>query len=273
MKDWSEFLEEAKKHIPEKIECEIKMISSVSSLTRFANSHIHQNVEEEVGEIYLTIHKNGKTITLNSNITSIDSPKSFIEKALMDVDNSPEDQGWAGIPERDLSYSGYQEFESKNPEERADKVREFIEAGKDLNAAGYCSTSVDNYFVWNTNGLESSDSTTSAFIDGIFRTDTSSGSSHRGGRTLEDIESREVGLEAYKLSKDSQNPEDIDPGKYEVVLGPEAVSTILVFLGVYGFNAKSKIEGTSPIQLDSQQFDEKITLIDDPYRDLSLIHI
>ena len=129
---------------------------------------------------------------------------------------------------------------------------------------------MDNYFVWNTNGLESSDSTTSAFIDGIFRTDTSSGSSHRGGRTLEDIESREVGLEAYKLSKDSQNPEDIDPGKYEVVLGPEAVSTILVFLGVYGFNAKSKIEGTSPIQLDSQQFDEKITLIDDPYRDNAL---
>ena len=120
MKDWSEFLEEAKKHIPEKIECEIKMISSVSSLTRFANSHIHQNVEEEAGEIYLTIHKNGKTITLTSNITSIDSPKSFIEKALMDVDNSPEDQGWAGIPEKDLSYSGYQEFESKNPEERAD---------------------------------------------------------------------------------------------------------------------------------------------------------
>ena len=270
MKDWKEFLEEAKKHIPENIECEIKMISSINSLTRFANSHIHQNVEEEVGEIYLTIHKNAKTISLNSNITSIDSPKSFIEKALTEVDSSPDDEGWAGIPEKELSYNGYQEFESKNPEQRADKVKEFIEAGKDLNAAGYCSTSVDNYFVWNTNGLESSDSTTSAFIDGIFRTDTSSGSSHRGASSLEDIESGEVGLEAFELSKNSQNPEDIDPGKYEVVLGPEAVSTILVFLAVYGFNAKSKIEGTSPIQLNTQQFDEKITLVDAPYRDKAL---
>ena len=270
MKDWKEFFEEAKKHIPENIECEIKMISSINSLTRFANSHIHQNVEEEVGEIYLTIHKNAKTISLNSNITSIDSPKSFIEKALTEVDSSPDDEGWAGIPEKELSYNGYQEFESKNPEQRADKVKEFIEAGKDLNAAGYCSTSVDNYFVWNTNGLESSDSTTSAFIDGIFRTDTSSGSSHRGASSLEDIESGEVGLEAFELSKNSQNPEDIDPGKYEVVLGPEAVSTILVFLAVYGFNAKSKIEGTSPIQLNTQQFDEKITLVDDPYRDKAL---
>ena len=270
MKALKENLEEETKHIPENIECEIKMISSINSLTRFANSHIHQNVEEEVGEIYLTIHKNAKTISLNSNITSIDSPKSFIEKALTEVDSSPDDEGWAGIPEKELSYNGYQEFESKNPEQRADKVKEFIEAGKDLNAAGYCSTSVDNYFVWNTNGLESSDSTTSAFIDGIFRTDTSSGSSHRGASSLEDIESGEVGLEAFELSKNSQNPEDIDPGKYEVVLGPEAVSTILVFLAVYGFNAKSKIEGTSPIQLNTQQFDEKITLVDDPYRDKAL---
>jgi len=270
VKDWNNFLEEAKKYIPKGIECEIKMISAVNSLTRFANSHIHQNVEEEVADVYLTIHKDDKTITLNSNISSIDSPKSFIEKALAGVDSSPDDQGWAGMPESKYSFNGYKEIEPRKPQERADKVKNFIEVGKDFNAAGYCSTSVDHYFVWNTNGLESSDSTTSAFIDGIFRTDTSSGSSHRGATSLEDIDSETAGLEAFKLSKDSQNPEDIDPGKYEVVLGPEAVSTILVFLGVYGFNAKSKIEGTSPIQLDSQQFDEKLTLIDDPYRDKSL---
>ena len=270
MKDWNQFLEEAKKHIPKSIDCEIKMISSINSLTRFANSHIHQNVEEEVADIYLTVHKDDKTITLNSNITSIDSPKSLIDKALAEVENSPNDTGWAGMPESDSSFNGYKEIEPKNPEERAGKVKDFIEVGKDFNAAGYCSTSVDHYFVWNTNGLESSDSTTSAFIDGIFRTETSSGSSHRGGTSLEDIDSETAGIEAFKLAKDSQNPKDIDPGKYEVVLGPEAVSTILVFLGVYGFNARSKIEGTSPIQMNSQQFDEKLTLIDDPHRDKSL---
>ena len=218
------------------------MISSTNSLTRFANSHIHQNVEEEVADIYLTVHKDDKTITLNSNITSIDSPKSLIDKALAEVENSPNDTGWAGMPESDSSFNSYKEIEPKNPEERAGKVKDFIEVGKDFNAAGYCSTSVDHYFVWNTNGLESSDSTTSAFIDGIFRTETSSGSSHRGGTSLEDIDSETAGIEAFKLAKDSQNPKDIDPGKYEVVLGPEAVSTILVFLGVYGFNARSKID-------------------------------
>ena len=148
MKDWNNFLQESKKHIPKGIECEVKMISSINSLTRFANSHIHQNVEEEVADIYLTIHKNGKTITLNSNITSIDSPKNFIEKALAGAENSPDDEGWAGMPESKYSFDGYKEFASKQPEERADKVQQFIEVGKDFNAAGYCSTSVDNYFVW-----------------------------------------------------------------------------------------------------------------------------
>ena len=204
MKDWNQFLEEAKKHIPKSIDCEIKMISSTNSLTRFANSHIHQNVEEEVADIYLTVHKDDKTITLNSNITSIDSPKSLIDKALAEVENSPNDTGWAGMPESDSSFNSYKEIEPKNPEERAGKVKDFIEVGKDFNAAGYCSTSVDHYFVWNTNGLESSDSTTSAFIDGIFRTDTSSGSSHRGATSLEEIDS-----ERKWLNSDFQKSEFI----------------------------------------------------------------
>ena len=33
MKDWSEFLEEAKKHIPEKIECEIE-VNEVDEMKR-----------------------------------------------------------------------------------------------------------------------------------------------------------------------------------------------------------------------------------------------
>ena len=109
-----------------------------------------------------------------------------------------------------------------------------------MNAAGYCSTSVNNYFVWNSNGLNSSDTNTSSFIDGIFRTETSAGSSHRGAQELEKIDATEAGQEASYLAKEGQNPVDIDPGKYEVLLGNEAVSTILVFLAVYGFNAKSE---------------------------------
>jgi len=270
MKIWKDFLNETIKHIPSNIECEVKMMNSKSSLTRFANSHIHQNVEEETSDIFLTLHKNKRTITLISNLTSIVNPKSFIERAMKDVENNSLDNNWAGVPEKSFNYEGYKEIKEESPDRRAEKVKDFIKSGSALNAAGYCSTSVDNYFVWNSNNLNSSDTSTSSFIDGIFRTETSAGSSHRGAQRLENIDAVAAGQEAATLAIDSENPTDIEPGKYEVVLGNEAVSTILVFLAVYGFNAKNKIDGMSPINIDENQFDKNITLYDDPFRDDSI---
>ena len=264
MKIWDDFLEEAKENLSSGIECEIKMMHSKSALTRFANSHIHQNVDEESAEVYLTIHKDNKTTTVSSNITAIKDVKEFIKKAEKSINNSPIDKGWAGLADKNNSYIETKNFQESTPEERAIKVKEFISKGNELNSAGYCSTSISKYFAWNTNGLNSSDSSSSAFIDGIFRTESSAGSSHRGGITLSDIEAERAGSEAAKLAKDSENPEDIEPGNYEVILGHEAVSTILVFLGVYGFNAKSKIDGMSPINIDENQFDSQINIFDTP---------
>ena len=104
------------------------------------------------------------------------------------MEDSPIDKGWSGLPDKSNSYNGYKDLEESTPDDRAKVVKEFIDEGKSMNAAGYCSTYINNYFVWNSNGLHSSDSSSSAFIDGIFRTDTSAGSSHRGDQTLTSLE-------------------------------------------------------------------------------------
>ena len=52
MKIWDNLIDDIGKLIPADVECEIKMINSTESLTRFANSHIHQNVEEELTDIF-----------------------------------------------------------------------------------------------------------------------------------------------------------------------------------------------------------------------------
>ena len=58
---------------------------SKSALTRFANSHIHQNVDEESADVFLTIHKDGKTISRSKNITGIKSSKEFVKEAPCDI--------------------------------------------------------------------------------------------------------------------------------------------------------------------------------------------
>ena len=270
MKIWEDLLQDIEKNIPSGTECELKMMHSKSALTRFANSQIHQNVDEESADVFLTLHKDSKTITISANLTALKNPMEFVSKAMDSLKSSPIDKGWAGLPDSSESLSGLSKIDESTPDERANKVKEFVSEGKQMNAAGYCSSYTNNYFVWNTNGLNSSDSSSSAFIDGIFRTESSAGSSHRGGILLSDIKAQQAGNEAAKLAIDGENPEDIEPGNYEVILGHEAVSTILVFLGVYGFNAKSKIDGMSPINLDEKQFDEQINLIDTPEDDDSI---
>ena len=46
MNIWTELLNDFQKNIPSNVECELKMMHSKSALTRFANSHIHQNVDD-----------------------------------------------------------------------------------------------------------------------------------------------------------------------------------------------------------------------------------
>ena len=215
---WREFLDDLQKNIPNNVECEVKMMHSKSALTRFANSQIHQNVDEESADVYLTIHKDGKTISRTKNITAVKNSKEFMKEALESLEESPKDTTWAGLTSKTDTYEGFQETQEVNPDERANLVKDFVKEGRDMNAAGYCSTYLNNFFVWNTNGLNSSDTSSSAFIDGIFRTDTSAGSSHRGAVDIKDLDASQTGKEAAKLAVDSQNPIDIDPWKYEVIL-------------------------------------------------------
>ena len=79
MKIWDNLIDDVGKLIPAGVECEIKMINSTESLTRFANSHIHQNVEEELTDIFLTFHADGKTTNLNLNITSMGSIEDMVK--------------------------------------------------------------------------------------------------------------------------------------------------------------------------------------------------
>ena len=105
MKIWENLVEDTEKIVPSDVQCEIKMINSTESLTRFANSHIHQNVEEEITDVYLTFHSGGKTTNLNLNITSLRSIDEVVKKALSELANNPKDSNWPGLASKEKSLS------------------------------------------------------------------------------------------------------------------------------------------------------------------------
>ena len=82
MKIWEDLLQDIEKNIPSDTECELKMMHSKSALTRFANSQIHQNVDEESADVFLTLHNDSKTVTMSTNLTALKNPKEFVSKAM-----------------------------------------------------------------------------------------------------------------------------------------------------------------------------------------------
>ena len=132
MKIWTDFLKNFQENIPNSVECELKMMHSKSALTRFANSQIHQNVDEESADVYLTVHKDGKTLSRSKNITAIKSSKEFIEEALDSLEESPEDTTWAGLTSKTDSHDGYLEKHEPSPDERANLVKDFVKLDNDV---------------------------------------------------------------------------------------------------------------------------------------------
>ena len=65
------------------------------------------------------------------------------------------------------------------------------------------------------------------------------------GQFAEDVDAEAVGSRASRKAVDSQNPVDLDPGRYDVVLEPAAVSTLVGFLQYLGFGGRMLVEDRS----------------------------
>lgn len=250
--------------VGDRAEAEVRVSGGTASLTRFANSFIHQNVGEEGESVALKVVVDGRVSTAITN--RMDTLDKVVDDVIEAARHQPVDEDWPGLaaPTEAPESLHYDEATAgASPQERAAVVSDFVAQGPDMRGAGYCDTSATEVVMANSAGLRMEGRATSATVDGIHQTDTSAGSGHATAYRLADLDGSAVGALAASRAKRSSEPYDTKPGEYEVVLSPEAVSTIAVFLAVYGFNAKMKIDGQSFMKIGEQQLDESVNIWDD----------
>ena len=258
--------------VGDRAEAQVTTHQSRPALTRFANSFIHQNVGEAGVNVNLKValpaDAGGGCRVATASTTRADSAglAALVEGTLAAAALRPVDPDWPGVappapvPEVDHHDPA---TEAATPDERARRVRAFVDAGPGLRAAGYCDTDGGTIAFANSAGQRAEGRSTRATIDGIHQTADSAGSGHTTGARLGDLDATGVGAAAADRALRSQAAADIEPGEYEVVLEPECVATILIFLAFYGFNAKQVIEGQSGIRLGETQFDPAVSIWDD----------
>jgi predicted Zn-dependent protease len=247
-------------------EAEVHVSTGPSSLTRFANSFIHQNVAEEGASVGLRVAVEQRVASASTTNTTRDGLDRLVADTLAAARVRPVDETWPGLTVP-VSVDSIEHFDpgtaEASPAERARIVKDFVSAGPELLAAGYCETEAPWIAFANTAGQRAEGRYTRATLDGIHQSDSSAGFGHATHGAIAAIDGSAVGGTAAGRARDGLDPYDVKPGTYEVVLAPECVAEIAAFIGFYGLNAKTHSEGQSFAELGQQQFDESFDFVDD----------
>jgi predicted Zn-dependent protease len=245
----------------------VNVTRGVSALTRFANSFIHQNVSEEVSHVLLRVALDGRTAS-----SSLDGPADdetlgrLADNVITAARVAPVDPGWPGLaPPTSVPDPGHWDGATAAAvaDDRAARVRAFVDAADGLETAGYCATTALEVAFANSAGHTATGRGTEAALDGIARTATADSTGRRQSFRLGDVDGAAVGRDAADRARAASDPVDLEPGRYEVILAPGAVSDVLGFLAVYGFNGKAVEEGRSFVRVGDGQFDTGFSLRDD----------
>ncbi|MFI5230145.1 MAG: TldD/PmbA family protein [Gemmatimonadales bacterium] len=161
------------------------------------------------------------------------------------------------------------------PEGRAEAARLAIDpckAAGDLTAAGFLITGIGASAVGDNKGLFAYQSSTSANYTLTVRTKDGTGSGWAGADHPDwsKLDINAVAQQAIEKARRSRHPVAIEPGRYTVVLEPQAVGDLVQLLA-FALDARSADEGRSPFskqgggtKIGDKIVDERVTLFSDP---------
>jgi predicted Zn-dependent protease len=264
-------------------EAEASLGGGSFSLTRFANNTIHQNVSEERYELNVRVTYGGRTARATTTSLEKEAVAGAVRRAQeMARRSSPLDDllpmaGPGGRPAKDCYYTSTAEAAA---EARALMARAVIERCKEknLSAAGIVATGegafaeygeLTPFAMMNTKSLFLYHKITQAQFYTTVHAGGSSGWAAGTSADVGGIDAPALADIAVEKALMGVDPKPLEPGRYDVVLEPEAVSNLLWFL-CEGFGALAVKEGRSFLtdKLGEKIAGDNISIVDDVYHDL-----
>ncbi|MDQ6927008.1 MAG: TldD/PmbA family protein [Candidatus Eremiobacteraeota bacterium] len=169
-------------------------------------------------------------------------------------------------------------FESTAALTPADRARaalsalEPARAAGDLNVAGFIVVSQSSIALGNGTGLFAYYNATNANYTVTARTSDGTGSGWAGADHADwtQIDARAVSARAIEKARRSRTPSAIEPGRYTVILEPQAVGDLVQLIAFYA-DARSSDEGRGAFvkpgggnKIGEKIVDSRVTLISDP---------
>jgi predicted Zn-dependent protease len=251
-------------------QAEVLVAEDESSLTRFANSEIHQNVAERDAQLSLRFIDGRRVGCASTNRLDDEALRQLVERAARIARLQPEQQETVELPEpgpiTPVAGGFSAATASASPELRATGALAVIAAAEEARVLAYGSftTQTERIGVANSKGVRAYEERTWAQLLTVsMGPDGEAGYAEAAAVDATTIDAASVGREAAGKARRSRGAVALAPGEYPVVLEEYAVGDILEMLGYLGFSAQAVQEGRSFHESGRIIGSPLVTIVDD----------
>lgn len=241
---------------------------SAVELTRFANNVIHQNVAETGLRLRARVMAENR-VGVGELRGEGDDTAARVAAVAEEARRIMEESDTAPLPRPDGGADGPVAFSDATaeatPEQRADLVAVVTRAAsaRGLVGYGYVSTQRTSTAILNTSGVRRSATSAQASMVALMRGASGSGYAARHSADIASIDVEALAEEAVQTCERNQDAQPLEPGTYEVVLSPYAVTELLGHLSWVGFSALAKQEQRSFMRIGERLMSPSVTIVDD----------
>jgi predicted Zn-dependent protease len=215
-------------------------------------------------------------------VTTNDLSDAAIERAVRESErlarlapDDPEAMSQLGAQQYSPVNAFFESTANLSADDRARAALTALEIARksgDLKAAGYLVTTAGALAIGNSTGMFAYHRSTNANYSLTVRTTDGTGSGWAAADHADwaQLDARGVAERASEKARLSRNPVAIEPGRYTVILEPQAVGDLVQLISNYA-DARSADEGRSPFvkqgggnKVGEKIVDERVTLFSDP---------
>ncbi len=229
---------------------EVLLLGYDRQLTRFANSHIHQNVSESDVQLRVRVVMGKRVGVAVTNRLDDASISQVVENAVAIARLQPENPNFKSLPQP-APLPEIRAFDEKifslTPAAKAETVGVICRKARELGlvASGAYSSETFEVAVANSLGLFAYIPGTEFSFNTVIMSDTGSGYAAGISWQLDGLDPVALGEEAMDKAIRSRNPREIPPGIYPVILQEYAVADMVATLAYLGMGALAVQEGRS----------------------------
>ncbi len=248
---------------------EALLLTEDSSLARFTPTAIHQHVAERNWTLMLRVALGKRIAVVTTNILQPSSLKTLMQKAISLAKNQPPNESFVSLPEPkpipEIN-TFFNNVRRLTPMRKVKTIQEILSLVKEkgFSASGAFSHGEVELIVVNSLGVEAYQKFSDLFLHLIVQNGKGSGYASFISRDLDQLQIESLVKTAVTKAQGG-SPVQVEPGEYEVILEPEAVRELMVFLGYLGFHALAVQEGRSFFcnEFGKKMVHEKVTIYDD----------